>query len=108
MSQCYTVVSNTSRLMIGCEDGTQATGFVTTVGIMELPLVLISSACTDVGVIVSDETIVVGQAFALFVGPISGELLLDSALSAELEARRRIDSSLDDDFNNSFSRSSSL
>lgn len=40
-------------------------------------------------------------------GPINGELLLDSTLSAELDALLRIDSSLDD-FKSSFSRSSSL
>lgn len=38
---------------------------------------------------------------------INGELLLGRTLSAELEALRLMDSSLDD-FNNSFSRSSSL
>lgn len=98
--------------MIGWEDGTQATGFVTTLGITTTPTppLFVVSVFVDVPVAVllaSEVTIVVGQALALFVGPISGELLLDNALSAELEARRRMDSSLDD-FSSSFSRSSSL
>lgn len=45
--------------------------------------------------------------FALPLGPIKGELLLDKTLSAELDARLLIDSSLDEDFR-SLSRSSSL
>lgn len=90
--------------MIGCADEMQG-AFVTTAGITPL-LLLLSVAIT----LVADCTSVAvldGQVVEFPDGPISGELLLERTLSAELEVLLRIDSSLDD-FRSSFSRSSSL
>lgn len=83
---------------MGCEDAR-------TEGTIELALEL--SDCIILAAIAASQATTAGQMFALLLGPIRGELLLDSTLSAELDARLRIDSSLDDDFK-SLSRSSSL
>lgn len=90
--------------MIGCADEMQGV-FVTTAGIT--PLLLLLSVAI---IFVADCTSVAefeGQVVEFPDGPISGELLLERTLSAELEVLLRIDSSLDD-FRSSFSRSSSL
>lgn len=89
--------------MIGCVDEMQGT-FVTTAGITPL-LTLLFSVAIMVDCI--SDVVPGGQVFGFPDGPISGELLLERTLSAELEVLLRIDSSLDD-FRSSFSRSSSL
>ena len=88
--------------MIGCVDEMQGT-FVTTAGIT--PLLLLFSVVIVVDCI--SDVVPGGQVFGFPDGPISGELLLERTLSAELEVLLRIDSSLDD-FRSSFSRSSYL
>jgi hypothetical protein len=91
--------------MMACdEDVTQAI-FDTTVGMIELLLEL--SVCVLLAASAISQATTPGQIFTLPLGPIKGELLLDKTLSAELEARLLIDSSLDEDFK-SLSRSSSL
>lgn len=81
---------------------------VTTVAGTIPPLVLLFSPDIVFVVIDISDTGVEDHAFDVPVELIiNGELLFGRTLSAELEALRLIDSSLDD-FNNSFSRSSSL
>lgn len=90
--------------MIGCADEMQGT-FVTTDAIIPLALllsVIMFVVADDMSDAAPDD-----QVLGLADGPISGELLLDRTLSAELDALLRMDSSLDD-FKSSFSRSSSL
>lgn len=90
--------------MIGCADEMQGT-FVTTDAIIPLALllsVIMFVVADDMSDAAPDD-----QVLGLADGPISGELLLDRTLSAELDALLRMDSSLDD-FRSSFSRSSSL
>lgn len=80
--------------------------FVTTAGITPLLPLLLSDVIMLVVAGMSD-VVLEDQVVGFPVGPISGELLLDRTLSAELEVLLLIDSSLDD-FRSSFSRSSSL
>lgn len=91
--------------MIGCADDEMQGTFVTTDAIIPLALLLSVTmfvVADDISDAAPDD-----QVLGFADGPISGELLLDSMLSAELDALLRIDSSLDD-FKSSFSRSSSL
>lgn len=90
--------------MIGCADEMQGI-FVTTVGLT--PLLLLLSVPIKFVVDCTSDVVLEDQVTGFPDGPISGELLLEGALSAELEVLLRIDSSLDD-FRSSFSRSSSL
>lgn len=95
---------------MGCDDEdneTQGTfGDTTAVGIMELGFELSDDIIA--AVIAASQATTAGQMLVqLLLGPIKGELLIDKTLSAELDARLLIDSSLDDDFK-SLSRSSSL
>lgn len=91
--------------MIGCADDEMQGTFVTTDAIIPLALllsVIMFVVADDISDAAPDD-----QVLGFADGPISGELLLDNMLSAELDALLRIDSSLDD-FKSSFSRSSSL
>lgn len=92
--------------MIGCADDEMQGTFVTTDAIIPLALLL-----SVIMFVVADDDISDAapddQVLGFADGPMSGELLLDNTLSAELDALLRIDSSLDD-FKSSFSRSSSL
>lgn len=91
--------------MIGCADDEMQGTFVTTDAIIPLALllsVIMFVVADDISEAAPDD-----QVLGFADGPISGELLLDNMLSAELDALLRIDSSLDD-FRSSFSRSSSL
>lgn len=90
--------------MIGCADdemqGTFATDAI-------IPLALLLSVIMFVVADDMSDAAPDDQVLGFADGPINGELLLDSTLSAELDALLRMDSSLDD-FKSSFSRSSSL
>ena len=90
---------------MGCDDDETQGTFDTTDCIVELALE--PSDCIMLAAIAASHATTAGQMFALLLGPIKGELLLDNTLSAELDALRLMDSSLDDDFK-SLSRSSSL
>lgn len=91
--------------MIGCADdemqGTFATDAIIPLALL-LSVIMFVVADDDMSDAAPDD-----QVLGFADGPISGELLLDSTLSAELDALLRMDSSLDD-FKSSFSRSSSL
>jgi hypothetical protein len=102
------VVSNTSRLMIGCVDDEMQGTFVTTDAIIPLALLL-----SVIMFVVADDNIsdaaLDDQMLEFADRPMSGGSLLDNiiTLSSKLDALLHIDSSLGD-FKSSFSRSSSL